>query len=354
MNCFNIRELQGILKRRFFTDLVNTSDFRTLLDESMVGLRFKTGNQNTIHPNSVLFYNYGITTDQGTKSVLFNNQQGFGNAKTLNTPLLVVDGFLYQLTSFFNDNGRAPFNVNSTVIFTNISALIKDGASFFSVALYFSALTSLKNLTNSLINTLLTNLNLNLSTSYFRSLLELNSTLQNNKHVENFSSGLVVEGSQVDNSSYYSESSNFRFTRFNNALIQYDYKCGNYIGAWEKLYPTLINSFIEVARGVRKPSWLFAEDVTSLLNSNFTNFTTRFVPNTKLELSEANDWFNSHVTPMDNFFSVFNSYNTSSVKVLRWVSVNSLNQKFQHMFFGASTQQRVLANWKQLKFTREA
>jgi len=165
---------------------------------------------------------------------------------------------------------------------------------------------------------------------------------------------LVVEGSQVDNSSYYSESSNFRFTRFNNALIQYDYKCGNYIGAWEKLYPTLINSFIEVARGVRKPSWLFAEDVTSLLNSNFTNFTTRFVPNTKLELSEANDWFNSHVTPMDNFFSVFNSYNTSSVKVLRWVSVNSLNQKFQHMFFGASTQQRVLANWKQLKFTREA
>ena len=44
MNCFNIRELQVILKRRFFTDLMNSADHHTLIDSSMIGLRFKTNN----------------------------------------------------------------------------------------------------------------------------------------------------------------------------------------------------------------------------------------------------------------------------------------------------------------------
>jgi hypothetical protein len=53
----------------------------------------------------------------------------------------------------------------------------------------------------------------------------------------------------------FSESSSSqRFTRFNNVLINYDYKTGNYIGNWDKQYPFLITSFIEVARGIRKPS----------------------------------------------------------------------------------------------------
>ena len=30
MNCFNIRELQGILKRKFFTDIINTHDHKLL------------------------------------------------------------------------------------------------------------------------------------------------------------------------------------------------------------------------------------------------------------------------------------------------------------------------------------
>ena len=50
MNCFNIRELQGILKRRFFNDLVNSNDHHTLLNDSMIGIRFKLNNtQNQYH-----------------------------------------------------------------------------------------------------------------------------------------------------------------------------------------------------------------------------------------------------------------------------------------------------------------
>ena len=59
MNCFNIRELQGILKRRFFTDLVNSNDHRALLNDSMIGLRFKLNNTNNIEPDIFTFYNFG-------------------------------------------------------------------------------------------------------------------------------------------------------------------------------------------------------------------------------------------------------------------------------------------------------
>jgi heme/copper-type cytochrome/quinol oxidase subunit 1 len=60
MNCFNIREVQSLLKRRFFTDLINTNDHRNLLNETMMGVRFKTNNLNSTNPNMFLFYNYGL------------------------------------------------------------------------------------------------------------------------------------------------------------------------------------------------------------------------------------------------------------------------------------------------------
>merc|ERR1712196_427007 len=49
MNCFNIRELQGILKRRFFTDLVNSHDHRSLLNTTMIGAKFKMSQADNIH-----------------------------------------------------------------------------------------------------------------------------------------------------------------------------------------------------------------------------------------------------------------------------------------------------------------
>ena len=45
-----------------------------------------------------------------------------------------------------------------------------------------------------------------------------------------------------------------RFNRFSNALINYDYKTGNYVGYWENKYPQMVNVFIEIARGAKKPA----------------------------------------------------------------------------------------------------
>ena len=74
MNCFNIREIQSILKRKFFTDLINTHDHHILLDKTAMGLRFKTNNINSINNNIFVFYNYGIeyTAKIRSSSYVFN------------------------------------------------------------------------------------------------------------------------------------------------------------------------------------------------------------------------------------------------------------------------------------------
>lgn len=67
MNCFNIRELQGILKRKFFTDLVNTNDHRDFLNQSIIGLRFKSNNNLAIIPEVESFFNLGTTLNTKSK-----------------------------------------------------------------------------------------------------------------------------------------------------------------------------------------------------------------------------------------------------------------------------------------------
>jgi hypothetical protein len=58
----------------------------------------------------------------------------------------------------------------------------------------------------------------------------------------------------ITNFSFTEHSSSQRLNRFYTSLIGYDYKTGHYLGESEKLYPQLILSFIEVARGIRKPA----------------------------------------------------------------------------------------------------
>ena len=68
MNCFNIRELQSMLKRKFFNDLINSQDHRELLNESMINLRYKTNTNTLTDPDIITFYNFGTTFNPKLKS----------------------------------------------------------------------------------------------------------------------------------------------------------------------------------------------------------------------------------------------------------------------------------------------
>jgi len=72
MNCFNIRELQGVLKRKFFVDLFNSHDHRTLLNTSMLGLKFKLNNTENLSLDTPLFYGWGLLSNNNLRLVHFN------------------------------------------------------------------------------------------------------------------------------------------------------------------------------------------------------------------------------------------------------------------------------------------
>jgi heme/copper-type cytochrome/quinol oxidase subunit 1 len=337
MNCFNIRELQGVLKRKFFTDLVNTNDHRDFLNQSILGLRFKSNNQLSITPDLESFFNLGLTTNTKVKSSLFQstyNELNFKNA--LNTDLASLS--LSYMWGAFN------------LIVANLMNL------FTSVNL--TSLLPLNSLFNSITTLLTSNLNqpiLSNQSFFYEYINGFNNISIEKKIVYSTENLNSVSQNELMKNNLSETSNNTRFTRFNNPLISYDYKCGHYLGIWESLYPSLMTSYIEVARGIRKAPWFLSDQFTELLQNNYQNFLKKFTTQSNLKLADVDNWYSSHVAPIDNFFNISYVFNQNKNLInSRWVALNALDQKFYKMFDSSSTQQRVLANWRQLKFSREA
>ena len=141
MNCFNIREIQSILKRKFFTDLINTHEHHTLLDKTAMGLRFKTNNINTLNSNIFTFYNYGIEfTPKIRSSYFFSNNTNFNNISYFNntsyfysliTKFLGFNFFFFLNNLYLTINNQFSSISSLNISFKNVSLL------FISLILYF-------------------------------------------------------------------------------------------------------------------------------------------------------------------------------------------------------------------------
>jgi len=57
MNCFNIREVEALLKQRFFAELINTDDSRQFRDSTIVGLKYR----NTLSLEAFVNSNFNST-----------------------------------------------------------------------------------------------------------------------------------------------------------------------------------------------------------------------------------------------------------------------------------------------------
>jgi hypothetical protein len=141
MNCFNIREIQSILKRKFFTDLINTHEHHTLLDKTAMGLRFKTNNLNTLNSNIFIFYNYGIEFSPKIRSnYFFSNNTNFNNISYFNNT-----SYFYSLITkflgfnfFFFFNNLYLMTSNQFSLLSSLNVSFKDfSLLFFSLTLYF-------------------------------------------------------------------------------------------------------------------------------------------------------------------------------------------------------------------------
>ena len=140
MNCFNIRELQSILKRKFFTDLINTHDHRDLLEQSMIGLRYKTNNNFNLNPDVLSFYNFGLTTSNLNKTLMFTNVNA-------STTTLSLDNYNYFFINLFNKKTELSLTFSSSFYVNTICEYLYLSLSFnflpsslFSINTFFTAL----------------------------------------------------------------------------------------------------------------------------------------------------------------------------------------------------------------------
>jgi hypothetical protein len=213
MNCFNIRELQGILKRKFFNDLVNTNDHRELLNNSIVNLRYKVNSNNLIENDMLMFYNYGLTFSLKNKEN--NLENNFFTSKFNNF------NFNYMF-SYLNDFYKNNFNFHSyTNLYNNMFELNFSLIKSFN----FTSLLSLPSVLTSIKDVIFFNFN---NISIFLEKFFINFSFFK-KYNTVYKSENIETVSPINN--YSSELSNSaRFNRFSNPIISYDYKCGHYLG----------------------------------------------------------------------------------------------------------------------------
>jgi len=218
MNCFNIRELQSILKRKFFTDLVNTHDHRDLLEQSMIGLRYKNNNSLNLNSDILSFYNFGINTNDINKILLFTNS---------NVRISNLKNYDYFFINFFNS--KANF-----ILLTPLSFYANIICEYFSLLLSFNIFFSPFFSINTLCQALLNNLNFFIDLSFIYSCQSFMSTIFSTKTLNPENKSFLVQDTSKDASfiknTFLESSMNMRYSRFFNVLINYDYKTGHYIG----------------------------------------------------------------------------------------------------------------------------
>jgi hypothetical protein len=304
MNCFNIRELQGILKRKFFPDLININDHK-FLDSSIIGLRYKQNSSDSVRPDQSLFYNIGITNIPKQKShtlLDYSSQMHYKNNFFLGDKPFSV------LIEFFN-------NINPTHLTSYFVILLRE--IFLSCNFYLSySITTIFDSTRLFNETVLNNapfVSSTLNTSFMYFFLQSTPVRDLNipsykKFIfktDNLNYPFNTTNSYNQTSSFSETSNSFRFTKFYNPLISYDYKCGHYLMIWDQLYPGLSTSFIEVARGIRKSPWFYSDQFIDITKNNFNKFFSRFTTQLNLKLADVDNWYSAHITSSDSFINIF-------------------------------------------------
>jgi len=116
MNCFNIREIQTLLKARFYADLLHESSRHLFLSKTTINLRFKLQDLNFLNLNSLLINRYGVYTGLTNKtqtygsnlsnsfktSVMFGGDQVTKNVPTSSRYFMLLKFLNGEKTSFSN------------------------------------------------------------------------------------------------------------------------------------------------------------------------------------------------------------------------------------------------------------
>jgi hypothetical protein len=197
MNCFNIRELQGILKRKFFTDLINTSDSHKAIEPTIIGMRHKNNMSNILLYDQSLFYNFDITTTSKYKNYNFTPGKIYTYNKSITTPFNkgVLNNTLSNVYSFLSAKGGM-----------NIVNTLKDFLNFFympTITTLINQISSIQYIQTVLANIFYVNINLSLPKSFYE-----HGELKNTPTNSNNYNSSTLNHLSFNKSSFYTFSEN--------------------------------------------------------------------------------------------------------------------------------------------------
>ena len=435
MNCFNIREIQSILKGRHFSDNVSIYEFRDYIDNTIISLRFKTNDINSTKPKVLLFFENGIVNFKTindefylpkSENKLFNYI--FFKSNTFFKTLLVfiesycpiilqiidlassstssIKGFFYlkneklinlsNVVELLNKSNWDNFKVKSLdvsklfidyfFIINNVSKLFRylDLTIFTFFKKFLKIVTfswNLEGLTNFYqwyilngLNTFFKLVNVNSSLIY----LGLNDLrISHLEFINNFLNKTNISNSTTLNESFLNTyfttlyknwviidsknlllggngeiTSYFRDQKSQSMVFKYNYKVGDYCSKdYQTTYPYMFNTISQITGGIRKSAWFFSDTFSDLFTTNFNNSIETFFLKNVVKKNVDSVYFGN----TSGFYNFFNTLADSQNFInQRWISINTIDQKFYRMFSTSSMQERIYNNWRQLKFTREA
>ena len=468
MNCYNIREIQTILKSKYSPNVSESADVRFNLNDTAIGLRYNLGGPDFLDPAIFTYYRNAITShpryravhefwykpiseldsvkffmakgsfifttlkamynDGGLETPVvspldFHNLTGLflaGNPVTSANPssffksvMIHLDGhFIMQIqwisvlfdfnycVKLFVDIVRelyiyvvvrltydqktleSPmstyFNHVSFLLAETLESIAPAWSSPLSITLPSSesAASFLSPLTASK-SPVLSEIMLSISDLYFLVLTSYSANTLGLREEASLNSGYVTSNTELNSAlsqsiSVLQENTvDQRFVRLTNPVFQYDFKVGNYLpDDLQKMNPHLFNTIKDITTGIRKSAWFVSDDYSRMLKSNISshmmyfgdsalfnvNRPTLISTNSSLDSTfNANAPHSTNVSFSGGFYNFFITLSSSSeILNTRWLAVNALDQKFYKMFATSSMQQRIHANWRQLKFTREA
>ena len=363
MNCFNIREVEALLKGKFFPDLVNSQDHRTLLNDSMVGLRFKTNNLDTIAHDNLLFNTYALST-KATKRYTFFSPSNIDNVNSYE--FFMFSDWSYRLTNVFENTSILNLPTFLSKQYSTISSELLNLSSTTST---FSEITTNSSLSffrsrvfTFLITPFYTHTNFFAPQNFLEHFSVSSPNLQSSSLLSSATSSNEVSflGTQFQISSSLDQVLNnqsensyfFRYQRALNPVFKYDYKLGNYFTKEDStMTPFMFTTAIDVTGGIRKSSWFFSSKFSELFDANLKTYLASYSGQSTSEAGLDNP-YTQNTFGFYNF--LYNLQDEVSLINYRWLALSNMDQKFHKMYLTSSMQQRIFANWRQLKFTREA
>lgn len=271
LNCFNIREMQSMLKQKFFEDLITTEDHRELMSLTTINSRFKDNTVSSVNPDILNFF------DKGT-SLVFKNRNYMYVTYTdqvLNTP--------YPHFHIIFNSGISGLRDYFIVVINELLTTFNDNLFYSTQDFYLLHNFQLTSLYNNIISffMLSSNFSYNNQNTIFGGNIVLNDSNRDQPNAYFFETNGVAVSQNFNKYTDLENLNSIRFARFNNPSIQYSFKSGSYIEKfkWDKLYPSILTSFIEVSKikNQVKPSWFFSTEFDEFFKIYLNILDVRFI-----------------------------------------------------------------------------